>query len=54
MRYEDARQAALDRFERCYLGALLDHHGNSATDAARAAGMSRSHLYRMLTKHGLR
>jgi two-component system response regulator GlrR len=48
-----ARDEANRRFERAYLEDLLRRH-DSLTAAARAAGLDRSHLYRLLWKHGLR
>ena len=37
-----------------YLEHLLQAHGGNVTAAAKAAGVNRVHLYRMLWKHGLR
>jgi transcriptional regulator of acetoin/glycerol metabolism len=33
--------------------ALLEHHAGSIRPAARAAGIDRVHLYRLLARHGL-
>jgi DNA-binding NtrC family response regulator len=52
--YAEARQAALDEFERRYLEGLLLRHDNRVAAAARAAGMNRAYLYRLLQRHGLR
>ena len=49
-----AREAWNAMFEVRYLQALLDRHGNNVAAAARAAGVNRVHLYRLLWKHGLR
>jgi len=50
----EARRRATETFERRYLMALLAEHGGKVASAARAAGVARVHLYRLLTKHGLR
>ncbi len=49
----EARDKALDRFERDYLVALLKQHKGNASAAARAAKLARSHFYRLLSRHGL-
>jgi DNA-binding NtrC family response regulator len=49
-----AREEATRRFERGYLEDLLRRHGANLAAAARAAGVDRAHLYRLLWKHGLR
>jgi two-component system response regulator GlrR len=49
-----ARESCVNDFERRYLGELLRHHQENVTAAARAAGVDRIHLYRLLWKHGLR
>ena len=40
--------------ERRYLEALLRAHGNNVSAAARAAGLDRVHLHRLLKAAGLR
>jgi DNA-binding NtrC family response regulator len=39
-------------FERAYLARLLREHGGNVTSAARAAGVARVHLYRLLGRTG--
>jgi two-component system response regulator GlrR len=51
--YADARQAALDEFERRYVEALLALHDHKVATAARAAGIARVYLYRLMQRHGL-
>jgi DNA-binding NtrC family response regulator len=51
--FAEARQRAVDDFERRYLGQLLAAHGGKVAAAAQAAGVGRAHLYRLLHKHGL-
>jgi len=41
-------------FELRYLEELLRRHSDNVTAAAKAAGVNRVHLYRLLWKHGLR
>ncbi|HTL35774.1 MAG TPA: sigma 54-interacting transcriptional regulator, partial [Kofleriaceae bacterium] len=52
--YEIARRQAIDHFERTYLAKLLERNGGNVAAAARAAGVNRAYLYRMLGRHGLR
>ena len=52
--YSDARQAALDAFERAYLNALLKRHQGKVAAAAVEAEVDRVYLYRLLRKHGLK
>jgi DNA-binding NtrC family response regulator len=49
-----AKDAAVDTFERGYLGALLESCGGNMSKAARTAGMDRMYLHRLVQKHGLR
>jgi two-component system, NtrC family, response regulator GlrR len=51
--FKQARDEWTARFERAYLTALLEHHAGSIRPAARAAGIDRVHLYRLLARHGL-
>jgi DNA-binding NtrC family response regulator len=51
--FKQARDEWTARFERAYLAALLEHHAGSIRPAARAAGIDRGHLYRLLARHGL-
>jgi DNA-binding NtrC family response regulator len=48
-----ARDAFVRPHERRYLLGLLATHGGNVTSAARAAGVARSHFYRLLWRHGL-
>ena len=51
---ELAKDAAVDTFERAYLGALLEACNGNMSKAARTAGMDRMYLHRLVQKHGLR
>ncbi len=48
------RDRWLRRFEREYLEQLLAVHRGNVSAAARAAGVDRIHLYRLLWQAGLR
>jgi DNA-binding NtrC family response regulator len=52
--YADARAAALAAFEREYVAGLLQLHRGNVSQAARACGLTRVHLYRLIERHGLR
>ena len=52
--FKEARDDWTATFERAYLAALLAEHGGNIRAAARAAGIDRVHLYRLLALHGLR
>jgi DNA-binding NtrC family response regulator len=52
--YRIARKRWLARFERAYLEALLEAHGGNVTVAAKAAGIDRVYLHRLLARAGLR
>jgi transcriptional regulator with PAS, ATPase and Fis domain len=54
MPYAEARQRALDAFERTYVRALIDRHGGKVSAAAAAAGTGRVYLYKLARKHGIR
>jgi DNA-binding NtrC family response regulator len=49
-----AKERWSSRFERRYVEALLRRHDNNASQAARAAGLSRSQLYVVMSRCGLR
>ena len=48
------RERWVRAFERRYLEALMKQHGENVTAAARAAGVGRVQMYRLLWRHGLR
>jgi two-component system, NtrC family, response regulator AtoC len=45
---------AHDAFERAYLVELLKIHNLSVTEAAKAAGIHRQSIHRLLRKHGIK
>ena len=50
---KEAREQWTDRFEREYLSQLLDQHARDVPSVARAAGVDRTYVYRLLRKHGI-
>jgi DNA-binding NtrC family response regulator len=51
---KSARESWVQTFERQYLQQLLAEHEGNVSAAARAAGIDRRYLYRLLWRHGLR
>jgi two-component system response regulator GlrR len=51
--YAEGRRRALEGFEKAYIRALLDLHGGKVAVAARAAGIDRVYLYRLMRRHGV-
>jgi DNA-binding NtrC family response regulator len=51
--YQSFRACALDALERAYLSRLLDRHQGQVSLAAQTAGIHRTHLYRLIRRHGL-
>ena len=51
--YADARRQAQEAFERAYVRELLNAHGGRVSAAARAAGIGRVYLYRLMRRHGV-
>ncbi len=51
--YHAFREAWIDRGEADYVRKLLDRHGGNVSNAARAAGLARTYLHRLIRKHGL-
>jgi two-component system response regulator GlrR len=52
--YEIARKQAIEVFEAAYVAALVERCDGNVAQAARAAGVNRAYLHRLLRRHGLR
>jgi two-component system, NtrC family, response regulator GlrR len=52
--YPEARQRVVSRFERQYLEELLALHQGKVAAAARAAGVDRAYLYRLIQRNGIK
>jgi len=50
----EARERAVEAFERRYLADLVARHGGRMTAAAAAAGIGRVYLYKLLVRHRLK
>ena len=51
--FKVAKQQLVDAFDRKYLEALLEAHDNNISAAARAAGIERMSIYKMIRRLGL-
>jgi len=51
--FAEARQRAIDEFERRFLEELMLRHDGKVSAAAQQAGIGRAYLYRLLHKHGV-
>jgi DNA-binding NtrC family response regulator len=52
--YTDARERALDAFDRSFLTAALERHGGNISATARALGLHRQSLQKLLRRLGVR
>jgi transcriptional regulator with GAF, ATPase, and Fis domain len=52
--YKEAKERLVESFTREYLDALLERCGRNLTAVARAAGIARPHLHRLVRKYGLK
>jgi DNA-binding NtrC family response regulator len=53
VRFGEARDLLLDRFERTYIADILRHTRGNVTAAAELAGVSRRYVTRLIAKHQL-
>jgi len=54
MNYRQAKDAAVNAFERGFVASLLSSTGGNLSKAARTAGMDRMYLHRLVQKHSLK
>ncbi|HEX7089797.1 MAG TPA: sigma-54 dependent transcriptional regulator [Longimicrobiales bacterium] len=52
--FHEAKEVAIEAFERAYLDALLARHGGNISQAAREAQIDRKTIHRLLKKHNIR
>ena len=53
LEFHAAKEAHIEAFERDYLARCLAAAGGNVSEAARAAGLSRQSMHRLINKHGL-
>ena len=51
--FKVAKQGLVEEFERRYIGRLLDEHEGNISAAARAAGIDRMSIHKMLNRLGM-
>ncbi len=51
--FKAAKRAMVDEFERAYVSQLLERHGGNVSAAARAAGLDRMSIYRIMQRRDL-
>jgi two-component system, NtrC family, response regulator GlrR len=51
--YKSVRDDFVERFERAYFRQLLERHGRNVAEAAKAAGVDRSYVYRLVRRYDL-
>ena len=51
--FPEGKQQLIDEFDRRYLTSLLEAHDNNISAAARAAGIERMSIYKMMRRLGL-
>ena len=54
MKYEDAKNAVNEAFQKEYVAALLEKYRGNITKAAENAGISRQAMYKMIKKHDIK
>src|SRR5439155_19401768 len=52
--FKEAKERLVDSFTRDYLEALLQKHGGNITKAAKAAGIARPYVHKLVQKYGLK
>jgi DNA-binding NtrC family response regulator len=51
--YREVREEWIDFLERAYFKRLLEGHGRNVSEAAQAAGVDRTYVYRLIRRYGL-
>jgi DNA-binding NtrC family response regulator len=52
--FKEAKEQLVETFTRQYLAALLERHGGNISRAAKAAGIARPHLHKLVATYGLK
>ncbi len=52
--FKDAKEKLVDAFTHDYIVTLLERHGNNVSDTAKAAGLARNYVHRLVNKFGLK
>ncbi|MBI5499002.1 MAG: sigma 54-dependent Fis family transcriptional regulator [Deltaproteobacteria bacterium] len=52
--FKEAKRRVVDEFDRRYMTALLEQHGGNISEVARAAGVDRMSVYKLLARLGIR
>jgi len=52
--FQDAREVAIGRFEKAYVEAALERHGGNVAATARACGVHRGYLFRLIRRHEIK
>ncbi len=51
--YKEVREEWIDYLERAYFTRLLENHGRNVAEAAQAAGVDRTYIYRLIRRYSL-
>jgi transcriptional regulator with GAF, ATPase, and Fis domain len=52
--FKDAKEKMVDAFTREYIATLLDRNADNITETAKAAGLARNYVHRLVNKFGLK
>ncbi|MBK7857043.1 MAG: sigma 54-dependent Fis family transcriptional regulator [Archangiaceae bacterium] len=52
--FKDAKEKLVDAFTREYITTLLDRNANNVSETAKAAGLARNYVHRLVNKFGLK
>jgi transcriptional regulator with GAF, ATPase, and Fis domain len=51
--FKVVRDRLLGEIERAYVAGIIDRHGHNVSAAAKASGLNRSYLHRLMRRHGI-